>query len=178
MGGNSILVDDPDFITAYVVNHILGGGSFTSRLYKEVREKRGLAYSVFSYLSAFDEQGFFFVGVGTRSERAAEVKDVITAELERMAEEGPTKVELRAAKDYLKGAYALRFDTSDKIASQLVGLQVQGRDVNYINVRNEMIESVTQEDAQRVARRIFSSPLLTIMVGQPPVVQTSEDIKG
>nr|WP_306265146.1 pitrilysin family protein [Pararhizobium sp. IMCC3301] len=178
MGGNSILVEDPDFITAYVVNHILGGGSFTSRLYREVREKRGLAYSVFSYLSAFDEQGFFFVGVGTRSDRAAEVKDVIIAELERMAEEGPSKAELRSAKDYLKGAYALRFDTSDKIATQLVGLQIQGRDINYINVRNEMIESVSQEDAKRVAKRIFSNPLLTIMVGQPPVVQSSEDIKG
>lgn len=178
MGGDSILVEDPDFITAYVVNHILGGGSFTSRLYKEVREKRGLAYSVFSYLSAFDQRGFFFVGVGTRSDRAAEVKDVIVAELERMAENGPTKAELRAAKDYLKGAYALRFDTSDKIATQLVGLQVQGRDINYINVRNEMIESVTQEDARRVAKRIFSNPLLTVIVGQPPVVQSSEDIKG
>ncbi len=178
MGGNSILIDDPDFITAYVVNHILGGGSFTSRLYKEVREKRGLAYSVFSYLSSFDEKGFFFVGVGSRSDRAEEAREVIVAELKRMAEEGPTLDEMRAAKDYLKGAYALRFDTSDKIANQLVGLQIQGRGADYINQRNELIESVSQEDAIRVAKRIFSSPLLTVVVGQPAIKQASEDIKG
>lgn len=178
MGGNSILVEDPDFITAYVVNHILGGGSFTSRLYKEVREKRGLAYSVFSYLSSFDERGFFFVGVGSRSDRAEKAREVIVAELKRMAETGPTKTEMRAAKDYLKGAYALRFDTSDKIANQLVGLQIQGRDADYINQRNELIESISLEDAKRVAKRIFSSPLLTVVVGQPIVTQVSEEIKG
>lgn len=178
MGGNSILIEDPDFITAYVVNHILGGGSFTSRLYKEVREKRGLAYSVFSYLSSFEETGFFFVGVGSRSDRAEEASKVIVAELKKMAEHGPTKAEMRAAKDYLKGAYALRFDTSDKIANQLVGLQIQGRSADYINQRNEMIESVTMEDAIRVAKRIFSSPLLTVVVGQTKPEQANEDIKG
>lgn len=178
MGGNSILIDDPDFITAYVVNHILGGGSFTSRLYEEVREKRGLAYSVFSYLSSYDELGFFFVGVGSRSDRADKAREVIVGELRRMAEEGPTSQEMRAAKDYLKGAYALRFDTSDKIARQLVGLQIQGKDADYINQRNEFIESVSQEDAKRVAKRIFSSPLLTVIVGNPPAEQASEDIKG
>lgn len=178
MGGNSILIDDPDFITAYVVNHILGGGSFTSRLYKEVREKRGLSYSVFSYLSSFDELGFFFVGAGSRNDRAEEAREVIVAELKRMAEEGPTAAEMRAAKDYLKGAYALRFDTSDKIATQLVGLQIQGRDADYINQRNELIESITLDDAVRVAKRIYSSPLLTVVVGQPAAVEVSDDIKG
>ncbi|MEH6727617.1 MAG: insulinase family protein, partial [Hyphomicrobiales bacterium] len=114
----------------------------------------------------------------SRSDRAEEAREVIVAELKRMAEEGPTLAEMRAAKDYLKGAYALRFDTSDKIANQLVGLQLQGRDADYINQRNEMIESVSQEDAIRVAQRIFSSPLLTVVVGQPAIEQASEDIKG
>lgn len=173
IGGNSILVEDPDFIPAYVMNHILGGGSFTSRLYEEVREKRGLAYSVFSSLSSFEEHGFFMAGVGSRSERADEAREVIIAELQRMGEEGPTAEELRAAKDYLKGAYALRFDTSDKISEQLVGLQVQGRGVDYINIRNDNIEAVTLEDTKRVAKRIFSSPLLTVIVGKAP-----EETKG
>lgn len=173
IGGNSILVEDPDFIPAYVVNHILGGGSFTSRLYEEVREKRGLAYSVFSALSSFEEHGFFMAGVGTRSERAEKAREVILSELKRMADEGPSADELRAAKDYLKGAYALRFDTSDKIAGQLVGLQVQDRDADYINIRNDRIEAVTLEDTKRVAKRIFSSPLLTVIVGKEP-----EETKG
>ncbi|MEP0519919.1 MAG: pitrilysin family protein [Hyphomicrobiales bacterium] len=173
VGGNSILIEDPDFIPAYVVNHILGGGSFTSRLYEEVREKRGLAYSVFSALSSFEEHGFFMAGVGTRTERAEQAREVILAELKRMADSGPSAAELRAAKDYLKGAYALRFDTSDKISGQLVGLQVQGRDLDYINIRNERIEAVTLEDTKRVAKRIFSSPLLTVIVGKAP-----EETKG
>lgn len=173
IGGNSILIEDPDFIPAYVMNHILGGGSFTSRLYEEVREKRGLAYSVFSALSSFDEHGFFMAGVGSRSERADKAREVIIAELKRMADSGPTAEELRAAKDYMKGAYALRFDTSDKISEQLVGLQVQGRDVDYINIRNDRIEAVTLEDTKRVAKRIFSSPLLTVIVGKAP-----EETKG
>lgn len=173
IGGNSILIEDPDFIPAYVMNHILGGGSFTSRLYEEVREKRGLAYSVFSSLSSFEEHGFFMAGVGSRSERADQAREVIIAELERMAAEGPSAEELRAAKDYLKGAYALRFDTSDKISAQLVGLQVQGRGPDYINLRNDNIEAVTLEDTKRVANRIFSSPLLTVIVGKTP-----EETKG
>lgn len=173
IGGNSILIEDPDFIPAFVMNHILGGGSFTSRLYEEVREKRGLAYSVFSALSSFEQRGFFMAGVGTRNDRADEARSVILAELKRMADEGPTETELRAAKDYLKGAYALRFDTSDKISEQLVGLQVQGRGVEYINTRNDKIEAVTLEDTKRIAKRIFSSPLLTVIVGQEPA-----DTKG
>ncbi len=166
IGGNSIKIDDPDFLVAFVVNHILGGGTFTSRLYDEVREKRGLVYSIYSYLAGYEESGFFMVGAGTRGKRAHEVQLIVREELERMATEGPTAEELRAAKDYLKGSYALRFDNSGKIAQQLVGLQVRGRDINYINTRNERIEAVTIDDAKRVASRIWANPLLTVMVGK------------
>ena len=117
---------DPDFAAATVVNHILGGGVFSARLFKEVREKRGLAYSVYSHLAALAHCAFFSGGTSTKNERAAESLAVIEAEIDKLASEGPTEDELDKAKKYLIGSYALRFDTSTKIAGNLVQLQVDG----------------------------------------------------
>ena len=146
---------DPDFITAYVMNHILGGGSFSSWLYEEVREKRGLAYSVGSYLIPFDHAGLLMGMTGTRADRAQETVDIIDAQLKRMAEEGPTEEELAKAKAFLTGSYALRFDTSNKIANQLVGIQLDDLGIDYIEKRNSLIEAVTLEDVKRIARRLL-----------------------
>ena len=121
MGGVGSTRKDPDFMPAYVVNHILGGGSFTSRLYNEVREKRGLAYGVYSYLS--DDQARRHAR-WHRPRRAptstGQALGLIETEIHRMVEDGPTADELAKAKDYLKGSYALNFDTSAKIASILL----------------------------------------------------------
>ena len=107
---------DPDYVPAVVVNHILGGGVFSARLFKEVREKRGLAYSVYSQLAALAHSAIFSGGTSTKNERAAESLAVIEAEIDKLASEGPTEEELDKAKKYLIGSYALRFDTSTKIA--------------------------------------------------------------
>ena len=117
--------NDPDFIPAFVMNHVLGGGGLTSRLTEEVREKRGLSYSVYSYLSPFDKAGLFLGGAATQNERAGEALEIIEHELKRMAVDGPTADELEATKTYLTGSYALRFDTSTKIAGQLLGIQLE-----------------------------------------------------
>ncbi|PPQ35998.1 zinc protease [Rhodoblastus acidophilus] len=159
---------DPDFIAATVVNHIWGGGSFTSRLWQEVREKRGLTYSVYSMLSTPKASPGLIGATSTKNERAAESLSVISEEARRMAEEGPTADELEKAKKYLVGSYALRFDTSTKIAGHLLQLQQEGFAPDYLDRRNAEIEAVTIEDARRVARRLLGDgQFLVAVVGRP-----------
>lgn len=158
---------DPDFIAAYVMNHILGGGSFSSWLYEEVREKRGLAYSVGSYLVPYSHSGLFMGATGTRAEKASETLAIIDAQLKRMATQGPSEEELAKAKSYLTGSYALRFDTSDKIANQLVSIQIENLGIDYINKRNSMIEAVTLEEVKAVAKRLLEGKLPTVVTVGP-----------
>ncbi|QCI69275.1 insulinase family protein [Phreatobacter stygius] len=160
--------DDPDFIAAFVMNHILGGGSLSSRLYTEVREKRGLAYSISSGLAAFDAAGVMTGGTSTRNDRAAESLAVIEAELARMGADGPTEAELDQAKRYLIGSWALRFETSNAIASNLIRIQLDGFGPDYLDRRNGLIQAVTIDDLRRVAKRLLGDPrLLVVAVGRP-----------
>jgi zinc protease len=167
LGGAGLARKDPDFMAAFVVNHILGGGSFSSRLYTEVREKRGLAYSVYSYLLPLERAALVMVGTATSGERAAETLAIIEGEMRKLAAEGPTAAELAKAKAYLKGSYALRFDTSTKIAGQLLEIQIDDLGIDYINKRNALIDAVTLADAKRVAKRLFGGEFLTTVVGRP-----------
>lgn len=165
LGGKGLARRDPDYMAAYLVNHILGGGSFTSRLYHEVREKRGLAYSVFSMLFPLQHTAAFFVVTGTRADRANETIEVIENEVRRIAQEGPTAEELAKAKSYVKGSYALAFDTSPKIANQLVQIQLDDLGIDYVDRRIAMIDAVTVEHAKRVAQRLLGGGLLVTDAG-------------
>ncbi|MCV0368766.1 pitrilysin family protein [Filomicrobium sp.] len=159
---------DPDFMSAFVLNHIIGGGGFASKLMEEVREKRGLAYSVYSYLSPMDHSAIFLGSVATKNEAIAESLDVIRAELKKMVETGPTEEDLKNAKDYLTGSYALRFDSNAKIASQLLGIMVEGMGIDYVNTRNAQIEAVTLEDIKQAAKRFLDlNDLIVTVVGKP-----------
>ena len=166
-GGPGIARKDPDFMAAYIVNHILGGGSFSSRLYREVREKRGLAYSVYSQLVWLDHAAMLLGGTGTRAERAGETLDIIEQEIKRLAEAGPSEDELARAKSFLKGSYALGFDTSAKIAGQLVQIQLDELGIDYINRRSSLIDAVMIDDVRRVAKRLLDPGLLVTVVGRP-----------
>lgn len=167
-GAQGIKRNDPDFMAAFVMNQILGGGGFNSRLMEEVREKRGLAYGVYSYLQYYKGAEFIAGRVATKNEKVAESLKIIKAELKRMADEGPTAKELADAKSYMTGSYALRFDTSAKIASQLLGIQVDGLDVDYVSKRNDLIMAVTLDDVKRVAKRLLgTNGLIVTVVGQP-----------
>ncbi len=160
--------DDKDFMAAMVVNHILGGGAFSSRLYQEVREKRGLAYSVSTQLVPFNASALVAGGVATRNDRAAQSVALIEDEIRAMATAGPTQEELDSAKKYLTGSYALRFDTSAKIANQLTQIQVEGFGIDYVDRRNGLIEAVGLKDAQRAASRMFGDGrTLVVAVGRP-----------
>ncbi len=159
---------DPDFIPAFVMNHILGGGGFASRLMEEVREKRGLAYSVYSYLQPYQHTAIFAGGVATKNEEIGQSLEVIRGELQRMATDGPTSEELENAKSYLVGSYPLRFDTNAKIANQLLGIMQDGLGKEYVEERNSLIEAVTLDDVKRAAKRILSTDnLIMTVVGQP-----------
>ncbi len=167
-GHAGIAREDEDFIPAYVMNYILGGGGFSSRLMTEVREKRGLAYSVSTYLYPLRHAALFIGQVATENERVSESLDVIRAEIARIAEEGVTEKELADAKTYLTGSYPLRFDTNDKIAGQLIAIQEADLGIDYIKRRNGLIEAVTQDDIKRVAERLLGSEnLIVTVVGQP-----------
>lgn len=174
-GETGIERHDPDFYPAYVVNYILGGGGFASRLMEEVREKRGLAYSVYSYLYPLDHAPLIVGGVATNNARMKESLDIIRSEWRRMAEHGPTAEELQNAKTYLTGAYPLRFTSSANIASILASLQLDGYPIEHLENRNEKIEAVTLEDAKRVAARMLEPDVLTVVVvGQPQGVQAAQ----
>ena len=172
-GGPGIARRDPDFMAAYLVNHILGGGSSESRLYQEVREKRGLAYSVHDSLVWLSHAAVFLGGTATRSNRTGETLDLIENEIRRLAAEGPTAVELAQAKNYLNSSFALNLDTSTKIAGFLVQLQLDGLDVDYIQRRAALIEAVTLDEARRVAKRLLDNGLLGTVVGKPEGVAST-----
>ncbi len=162
-GSPGLLRADPDFIPAYVMNHILGGGTFTSWLFEEVREKRGLTYGIETYLAADDHTGLFLGGTATRPEKADEALKIIREQITRMAEKGPTEKELADAKRFLTGSYPLRFDTSGGISSQLLGIQLDDLGIDYIDKRNDLINAVTLEDVRRVAKRILNADALTVV---------------
>jgi zinc protease len=178
LGGVGIPRKDPDFIAAFLVNHILGGGSLSSRLYKEVREKRGLVYSIYSAVAPLDHTSLFMTSTATRGEAADETLALATREIHRLAESGPTEEELAKAKSYLKGSFPLRFDTSTKIAAQLVLMQVEDLGIDYIDKRSAMIDAVTPADAKRVARRLLDGNMLVAMVGREQAALAKSDTPG
>jgi len=174
LGGSGVMRKDPDFIPAYVVNHILGGGSFTSRLYDEVREKRGLAYGVYSYLMTMRHAALFMANTQTQAASTREALELIEAQVQRMVKDGPTADELAKAKAYLKGSYALNFDTSTKIAGVLLQNQLDELGIDYIDKRNGLMDAVTIEDTRRAAKRLGQGGLLVTVVGQPKDLTSKE----
>ncbi|MEM7224414.1 MAG: pitrilysin family protein [Pseudomonadota bacterium] len=178
-GHEGIKREDPDFYAAYVLNHILGGGSFSSRLYQEVREQRGLAYSVYSFLRPMDYSALYLGGVATANPRVGESLDIIRKEWARMAEEGPSEEELNAAKVFLTGSYPLRQRSSGRIAGMLLGIQLGELGIDYINQRNDFIDTVSLDDVRRVAERLLQEDKLTVViVGQPEGVEATRVIKA
>jgi zinc protease len=172
-GGPGIERNDPDFMAAYLVNHILGGGTFSSRLYREVREKRGLAYGVSDSLVWFKSAAVVLGGTATRADRTGDALNIIESETKRMAEEGPTAEELAAAKAFVKNSYALSLDTSVRIAAQLTQIQLDKLGIDYIDRRGSLIDAVTVDDAKRVAKRLYGGGMLVTVAGKPTGV-TSE----
>lgn len=161
--------DDPDYQAAYVMNHILGGGTFTSWMYEEVREKRGLTYGAYTQLAPYDHTGLLFGSAATRADRTGETMKVMRDQLTRMATEGPTQEELDSAKRFITGSYPLRFDSSGKIALQLVAIQNAKLGIDYFDRRNAEVEAVTLADVKRVAKRLLDGKEPSISTVGPEI---------
>ncbi|GAA6190970.1 pitrilysin family protein [Phaeobacter sp. NW0010-22] len=166
--------DDEDFFAAYVMNHILGGGSFESRLMEEVRVKRGLTYGVYSYLLPKDLASLYMGSVASGNDRVAEAIEVIQEEWAKVASDGVTAEELKDAQTYLTGAYPLRFDGNGQIAGIMVGMQMQDLPIDYIATRNDKVNAVTLEDIKRVAGELLNPDQLHFtVVGKPVGLETT-----
>ena len=173
-GQPGIAQDDPDFFAALILNQVVGGGGFSSRLMEEVREKRGLTYGVYSYLAARDLAEVYMGSVSSSNDRIAEAIEVIREEWSKAAQNGVTPEELDAAKTYITGSYPLRFDGNGTIASILVGMQMLGLPIDYIPTRNDKVDAVTLDDVKRVAGELLEPENLHfVVVGQPDGLETT-----
>jgi zinc protease len=152
----------------------LGGGSFTSRLYAEVREKRGLAYSVYSAVVPYEHSGIVLGGVGTQNGQLAESLSLIQTEITKVAREGITAEELEAAKAYTTGAFPLSLTSNARIAGMLVTLQVLDLGIDYLERRAGLINQVTLDDVRVVAARLLDVDAMSVVVvGDPEGVETT-----
>jgi len=164
----------PDFYAAYLMNYVLGGGGFTSRLYDTIRDKRGLAYSVYSGLHPLERAGLMFGGAGTTNAKVADTLSLLRQEWARMADSGVSEQELADAKTYQTGSYPLRFASSGSIAAMLVGIQMDDLGIDYMDRRNSLIEAVTIDQVNRVAKTLLRPDRLSIVVvGKPHGVKST-----
>jgi len=169
--------DDPDYYAAAVLNQILGGGTFASRLYAEVRESRGLAYSVWSDLVDRDRAGLWMAGAATQNARVADTLAIIREVWGALATDGPTDDEVKNAITYLTGSFALRLASSEGISRLLVTIQREDLGIDYIDNRTALFEAVTAADVKRVAQRWLDPARLVIVVaGQPEGVQSTGSV--
>jgi zinc protease len=164
--------DDPDYFAARVVNQILGGGTFTSRLMKSVRVENGLAYSVYSYLRTLEAAPVLGGGLGTSNDRVARALELTREQWREVAKDGPTQQELADAKTYLTGSVATQLGSTAGIAAVLRAIQREELGIDYVDRRRELIESVTAEEVETMARELLDAEALTtVIVGQPEDVE-------
>lgn len=167
-GQPGVVRSDPRFEALALVNQILGGGGLTSRLFAEVREKRGLAYAVSTQLLALQQGGLWLGQAATTNERVAETLAVIREEWQRLRAEGVTGEELADAKAYLIGSFPLRLTSNRRLAEMLVAMQLQDLGIDWLSRRNRLIENVTLEEANGAAAAVTDPSALTVVVvGQP-----------
>ncbi len=159
---------DPDFYAAALLDDILGGGDFSSRLTRELRIKRGFVYSISTDLIILDHGGLLSGSFSTKNASAAEAIDLTRSEWQKMGELGPTAAELADAKTHLIGAYPLRFDSTQNAASALLSIELANLPIDYVDKRAGYLDAVSLDDARRVARRLYHAQNLRFLVmGRP-----------
>jgi zinc protease len=168
LGAPALKRGDPDFFPLFVGNYVLGGGGFVSRLMREVREKRGLAYSVYSYFMPLKDDGPFEIGLQTKKEQAGEALDIVKKVLADYVAQGPTAAELKAAKDNLVGGFALRIDNNKKLLDNLAMIGFYGLPLDYLDTWTAHVEKVTVAEVKAdFAKRVKPAALASVVVGGP-----------
>jgi zinc protease len=172
--GPGIQDEDSDWIPLAVANYILGGGGFSSRLMDQVREQRGLVYGIGTGPSLREHSAVIRGSAQTENGDVKEAIEVTRAEMARLYADGATQAEVNDAITYLTGSFALDLDSNAKISSAVHGYQASGRDIDYINRRNDLIRAVTLADVNRVIRRLFDPDDYTfVVVGQPEGLESA-----
>jgi zinc protease len=158
--------DDPDYFPLLVGNYILGGGGFVSRLAEEVRQKRGLSYSVYSYFNPGLHAGAFTLGLQTRPDQAAQAVQVSRDVVRRFVAEGPTPAEMKAAKDFMIGGFALRIDSNRKLLDNLANIAWHNLPLDYLDTWTKQVEKVTAAEIKAAfARKLQPDRMVTVVVG-------------
>ena len=166
LGHIGIERENPDYYAAYVMNYILGGGGFTSRLMDNIRDNKGLAYDVHSYFAPMKHSGYFNVGVQTKNESAKVAIEEVLKEMERIRSVSVTDKELEDAKAYLTGSFPLKLDTNKKIAGMLTAIEFFNLGLDYPDRYPKMINSLTKDDILKVARRYLNTDnYIMVVVG-------------
>ncbi len=147
---------DPNFYPLYILNHIIGGGGFESRLVKKIREENGLAYSTYSYLTIARNSALIKGYIGTKNESRQQALDLLHEILNDIKENGVNEEELNAAKSYLIGSYPLRMDSNSKLASGLSFIQYEALGLDFMEKRNDYVASVTLEQVNNIARKLIN----------------------
>jgi zinc protease len=167
-GHAGIARDDPEFLTAFVVNEVFGGGRFGTRLMRNLREERGLTYGIGAFLSSGALGQSYQGRLSTENANVEIVIELLREEWARMASDGVTQEELARIQTYLTGAYPLRFDGNSSIASIMASMQYQGFDIDYVNRRNDMIAALSLDEVNDLASRLYDpDALFFVVVGQP-----------
>lgn len=168
IGAPGIARNDPDYFPLYVGNYILGGGGFVSRLMHEIREQRGMAYSVYSYFMPMQQPGAFQIGLQTKKEQADEALRLTRATLHEFVDKGVTRKELKAAKDNIIGGFPLRIDSNKKILDYLAVIGFYHLPLSYLDDFSAKVDKVTVEQIRDAfKRRIHPDAMATVMVGAP-----------
>jgi len=166
MGQPGMSRDDPDYFPLYVGNHILGGSGLVSQLSNEIREKRGLSYSAYSYFRPMHQQGPYQLGLQTRNDQAEEALTVMKATLKAFIINGPSEKELTAAKQNITGGFALRLDSNSKIADYLAMIGFYGLPLDYLETFKGKVTNVTAADIKKAyERRVHPDNMVTVMIG-------------
>ncbi|HPD82258.1 MAG TPA: pitrilysin family protein [Alphaproteobacteria bacterium] len=174
----SIDVHDPDYYALQVMNYIFGAGGFGSRLMEEIREKRGLTYGIYSDTTNLDYTDFFTINTSTKNNSVKQVLDIIISETDTIKTQKVSQEDLSNSKSYLIGSLPMSLTSTDKISSILLSLQLNNRPINYLDTYATNINTVTNEDILRVAKRIFNpEKMISVLVGKPEHIENTIKIE-
>lgn len=167
LGRPTLKHDDPDYFASLVVNNCLGGVAFSSRLFKEVREKRGLCYGIGTRLDVSKNSALFLTNTATPSDKVSQTLDVIKEEFRKIAADGISEQELTAAKNWLVGSFGMNFDTTGSIAMLLTSMKLMDRELSWLKERNEKIEALSMQDVEKAIERVLGDQtFLVAMTGE------------